>query len=182
VLKHSENERLLALGGSKTQYYFNKFFFDLTCQWGMNYGRPLKILFWFWLACSLLYYLFIRLSRHSGLYVIPRKLKADEKARLRNIQKIKPRSISGAGKSRFIQSRLQQERRLLSAAMLFSLMSALNIGFRELNFGNWLRLATKREYDIKAVGWTRTLSAFQSLISVYLIALSVLTYFGRPFE
>ena len=43
------------------------------------------------------------------------------------------------------------------------------------------RLLTKREYDLKAVGWARTVSGFQSLLSVYLIALWVLSYFGRPF-
>jgi hypothetical protein len=66
--------------------------------------------------------------------------------------------------------------------MFFSAMSAFNIGFRDINFGRWLRLLTKRDYDIKALGWARTVAGFQSLISVYLIALWVLTYFGRPFE
>ena len=36
--------------------------------------------------------------------------------------------------------------------------------------------------NIKAVGWARVAAGWQSLISVYLIALWVLTYFGRPFE
>lgn len=58
---------------------------------------------------------------------------------------------------------------------------AFNIGFRDINFGRWLRLLTKRGYDLKAVGWARTVSGFQSLLSVYLIALWVLSYFGRPF-
>lgn len=40
---------------------------------------------------------------------------------------------------------------------------------------------TEREYDLKAVGWARTVSGFQSLLSVYMLALWVLTYFGRPF-
>ncbi len=66
--------------------------------------------------------------------------------------------------------------------MLFSLMTTFNNGFGDINFERWLRLLTKREYDIKAVGWARTVAGFQSLISVYLIALWVLTYFGRPLE
>ena len=37
-------------------------------------------------------------------------------------------------------------------------------------------------YDIKAVGWARTVSGVQSLVSIYLIALWLLTYFGQPFE
>ncbi|MGA9055149.1 MAG: hypothetical protein WB763_01420 [Terriglobia bacterium] len=70
---------------------------------------------------------------------------------------------------------------MLRAAMFFSLMSAFNIGFLDINFGRWVRMLTKREYDLKAVGWAHTVSGFQSLLSVYLIALWVLTYFGRPF-
>jgi hypothetical protein len=65
--------------------------------------------------------------------------------------------------------------------MFFSLMSAFNIGFRDINFGRWLRLLTRKQFDIKAVGWARVVAGWQSLISVYLLALWVLTYFSRPF-
>ena len=70
---------------------------------------------------------------------------------------------------------------LARAALFFSAMSAFNIGFREINFGRWIRLLTRREYDIKARGPVRVVAGFQSLVSVYLIALWFLTYFGRPF-
>jgi len=60
--------------------------------------------------------------------------------------------------------------------MFFSLMSAFNIGFRDINFGRWLRLLTRQEFDIKAVGWARVVAGWQSLLSVYFIALWVLTY------
>ena len=39
-----------------------------------------------------------------------------------------------------------------------------------------------REFDIKARGWPRMVSGLQSLLSVGLVALSLLSYFGRPFE
>jgi hypothetical protein len=45
---------------------------------------------------------------------------------------------------------LRRELRVLRAAMFFSLMSAFNIGFRDINFGRRLRLLTKREYDLNA--------------------------------
>jgi hypothetical protein len=35
---------------------------------------------------------------------------------------------------------------------------------------------------LRATGWVRTVAGIQSLLSVYLLALWVLTYFGRPFE
>jgi hypothetical protein len=61
-------------------------------------------------------------------------------------------------------------------------MRAFNIGFRDINFGRWLRLLPRTEYDLKAKGGARTVAGFQSLVSFYMIALWVLTYFGRPFE
>ena len=35
---------------------------------------------------------------------------------------------------------------------------------------------------LRGVGWVRSLSGVQSLVCVYLLALSAFTYFGRPFE
>ncbi len=61
-------------------------------------------------------------------------------------------------------------------------MSAFHIGFRELNVGNWLARLQPREYILKATGWVRFVSGLQSLLSVYLLALWALTYFGRPFQ
>jgi hypothetical protein len=69
------------------------------------------------------------------------------------------------------------------AARCHALQPDIGLQYRLLrvDFGRWLRLLTTHEYDLKAVGWARTVSGCQSLLSVYLIALWVLTYFGRPF-
>ena len=87
----------------------------------------------------------------------------------------------GWGLSRYPFFWLRSEWRVLRAAMMFSLMSAFNLGFRQLDFGRWIRMLMVRPYDIKPVGWVRTVSGVQSLVTVYLVALWVLTYFGRPF-
>ena len=63
----------------------------------------------------------------------------------------------------------------------FSLLSAFHLGFRELNVGNWLARVQAREYGLQAVGWVRVVAGLQSLLSVYLLAMWALTYFGRPF-
>jgi hypothetical protein len=164
-------------------YLFNRVCFDLTCQYGMSPGRPLQLMIALWLLCSFVYLIFfIHLSKRSGLYSIPSpEFGRDEKEHPSSPQRIRwqhgySRGLRGLG------SRALQELGLLRTAMFFSLMSAFNIGFRDINFGRWLRLLTKREYDIKAVGWARPVSGLQSLISVYFIALWILTYFGRPFE
>ena len=66
--------------------------------------------------------------------------------------------------------------------LYFSLLSSFRIGWRELNVGNWITRLQSLECSLRPTGWVRTISGIQSLISVYLLALWLLTYFGRPFE
>jgi hypothetical protein len=54
--------------------------------------------------------------------------------------------------------------------------------WRELERGHLDDRLQPREYTIRATGWVRTVLGIQSLMRVYLLALWVLTYFGRPFE
>jgi hypothetical protein len=73
----------------------------------------------------------------------------------------------------------------LSVVMLaayFSLLSALRIGWSGLNFGTWITRMQVREYSLHGTKWVRFASGLQSLISVLLVALAILTYFGAPFE
>lgn len=64
----------------------------------------------------------------------------------------------------------------------FSILSAFHVGWRDLNVGTWIARMQPREYRLHATGWVRFVSGLQSLLSVYLLALTILTYFGRPFE
>jgi hypothetical protein len=57
-----------------------------------------------------------------------------------------------------------------------------HLGWRELNVGNWISRMQPREYTLQATGWVRFVSGLQFILSVYLLALWALTYFGRPFE
>jgi hypothetical protein len=66
--------------------------------------------------------------------------------------------------------------------LYFSLLSAFSLGWRELNIGTWIARVQPHEYTLRPTGWVRMVSGIQSLLSVYLLALWVLTYFGRPFE
>ena len=71
---------------------------------------------------------------------------------------------------------------VLLIGLYFSLLSAFSLGWRELNVGTWIARLQPREYTLRPTGWVRTVARIQSLLSVYLLALWVLTYFGRPFE
>jgi hypothetical protein len=70
----------------------------------------------------------------------------------------------------------------LLLGFFFSVISAGGVGYRDLDVGRWIERIKREETTLKATGWLRTLSGFQSLMSVYLLALWLVTYFGRPFE
>lgn len=164
-------------------YAFNRVLFDLTCQYGMSPSRPLVLCFFLWLCCSFLYFDFIHETRQPSLYRLffeSPELKADPSAH-QTVKPIRPSEIREKAQLHRIRAFLIQELSLLGTAMFFSLMSAFNIGFREIDFGRWLRLLTRKEFDIKATGWARVTAGWQALISVLLIALFILTSFGRPF-
>ena len=165
-------------------YAFNRIFFDITSHYGMHPSRPLLLAFAGWFLCTLIYSLFIHFPGASGVYVVKRGAYAgrEHSRKLQIRHRAIPPKQRWKGTWKYPLHLFLREWRLARAAMFFSLMSAFNFGFRDLNFGRWLRMLTKREYDMKAIGWVRTVAGFQSLISMYLIALSVLTYFGRPFE
>jgi hypothetical protein len=160
--------------------WFKRIAFDVTCQYGLTPGRPLRIVLWLWLFFSGVYALLMHRPSPSGIYFVGSRSWRG-RSNTQGIQ-IRPRTIRATAGWKVPILWLRREWRVLRAAMFFSLMAAFNIGFRDIDFGRWLRMMTKREYDLKAVGWARTVSGFQSLLSVYLIALWVLTYFGRPFE
>jgi Pentapeptide repeats (8 copies) len=164
---------------SPIDQWFKRIAFDYTCQYGLTPGRPLRIVLCLWLFFAGAYAVFMHRPGPSGIYFIGSRVWRG-KSNSQGIQ-IRPRPIRPTKWWKIPFRWLLREWRVLRAAMFFSLMSAFNIGFRDINFGRWLRLLTKREYDLRAVGWARTVSGFQSLLSVYLIALWVLSYFGRPF-
>jgi uncharacterized protein YjbI with pentapeptide repeats len=67
-------------------------------------------------------------------------------------------------------------------ALYFSLLSAFHFGWRDLNPGTWLTRVQPSEFVLRGRGWVRVVSGLQSLVSLYLIAMWILTYFGRPFQ
>jgi len=165
------SDSVLANCGSSV---LNKVFFDWTCQYGMSPGRPLILGLLLWFVCSLFYFGVIHTSGESQL----------KRGYGRTPLRFERISLQSTGQLKGARSLIQlfwHEYLLLRTAMFFSLMSTFNIGFRDINFGRWLKSLTRQEFDIKAVGWARVVAGWQSLISVYLIALWVLTYFGRPF-
>lgn len=160
--------------------WFSWVAFDLTCEYGFAPGRPLGIEVLLCLLSSIIYTVFIHRPGYSGIHFIGTRWS-------RGIAnpyqiRIRPRALPTAKWWKLPVLWILRELRVLRAAMFFSLMSAFNFTFRDINFGRWLRLLTKREYDLKAIGWVRTVSGLQTLLSIYLIGLWIkLGYFGVPF-
>ncbi len=178
AIRHTET--LKSLGRSPQSYrsyernnladriegYFNYFLFDLTCEWGMSPGRPFLILIILFCPFSVIYMLSLtQKNKKDGIWK----------------HWIKERSRTDLGRND--AELLTYDLKIgILCGFYFSLLSAFHIGWRDLNVGSWITRMQPHEYTLRASGWVRVVSGIQSLISVYLLALAVLTYFGRPFE
>ena len=150
---------------NKIKGYSRLFLFEYTCNWGMSPGKPMLILVFLICVFSFPYMLaLLGLSEKHGIWYIGKK----DISMSYNGEIIKKIDISNS----FFN---------LAYAPYFSLLSAVYIGWRDINVRNWVTKIQPFEHTLKANGWVRTLSGIQSLISVYLLALTVLTYFGNPF-
>jgi uncharacterized protein YjbI with pentapeptide repeats len=141
-------------------------FFEATSDWGMSPARPL------WMMLGLI-------PVFALLYTLPIARPSPTTALWRIWDKDRARKDQGQDEPEQLTVRGY---RLPLYALFFSILSAFYIGWRELNVGSWIARLNPYEFTLKGTGWVRTVSGIQSLISVYLLALAVLTYFGRPFE
>ena len=143
---------------------FNYVFFDLTTKWGMAPSRALWAIFVLILIFAFPYAYALRAPKKDGIW----RFWAEERART-DLGSKAPELLQAKGFH------------AIGLALYFSILSAFHIGWRDLNVGNWIARIQPREYTLRASGWVRTLSGIQSLLSVYLLAIWALTYFGRPF-
>jgi len=179
------------------QSSIEKLLFDFTCEWGEDWTRPLEIIAGLWFVCAVIYWMGLHSGGKSALYVMTKgRLLNKGKQRALRIRIRHSGPVSSeeqlkldlfppfANKVRRISLRgkLRQELRLFKTALLFSAVSVLNIGFHEFNFGTWIRMIQSRDFDLQSRGWLRTLSGIQSILGLALVALSLLSYFGQPFD
>jgi uncharacterized protein YjbI with pentapeptide repeats len=162
----------------RIERWFRIVAFDLTCHYGMNPGRPLRIIAAIWAIFSLLYFTLLHVIRPFRVR-INRFYQTEDKTREFSMWSPPLRTTT---KMKMMRTWLRFERRAVCAMMFFSLVNAFNLGYREFSIGQWLRMLTKRDYEVKATGWVRSLAGVQSLASIYLFAIWILTYFGRPFD
>ncbi len=146
---------------------FRYLLFELTSDWGMSPGRPLRIFAALVVLMSLGYMAALgRAEKSPHIWkVYDPSMVLSEAIDKGLAEPVRPSALT-----------------LWPWSLYFSLLSAFHIGWRDLNVGNWMSRMQLSEYSLRADGWVRTISGVQSLVSVYLLALWVLVYFGRPFE
>jgi hypothetical protein len=170
---------------ARLENFFQLVLLEWTCDYGMTPSRPILIIFAGLFVFTFPYLLALR-SRdpETGIWVmLPPDRVLDRKLKDRpfKLTTHRPFRRLPQDSTRFGEIVLRGLR-MLRLSLYFSLLSAFNIGWRELNVGTWITRIQKREYHLRATGWVRMLSGVQALLSVYLLALWALTYFGRPFE
>jgi uncharacterized protein YjbI with pentapeptide repeats len=147
-------------------YAFNLALFDWTVQYGMNYTRPIVLTIIIIIFSAFLYLILICLN-------IPGNIEVINNSNSENYAPLKEYII----KDNIILKILI----IFRYCLVFSMMNATNISFREFNFSRWLYLLFTEDVNIRPTGWIRPISAFQSIISLFLLILFLLSYFGRPF-
>lgn len=164
-----EEVDLLAREVGRLENIFQLVMFEWTCQWGMTPGRPLRIMGGGIILFTFPYFLslFCRNPKTGIWRLLPADRVLDRKAQDAPVK---------------LRAKAWWDLRAWGLAFYFSILSAFHIGWRDLNVGSWIARLQRKEYNLRATGWVRTVSGFQSLLSVYMLALWALSYFGRPFE
>jgi len=172
-------------GHSGLEREFNYLLFDKTCEYGKEPGRALKA-FVFCLLSFAVIYVFAQMmpSVRSGIWAVWDRDRIHEPD---GQPESKVRLTEGFPQSKYTDTTVGKTANrlglnVLSLALWFSLLSATQIGWQAFNFGTWFSRMQPREYSLRATGWVRIAAGIQSLISVYLVALWLATYFGTPFE
>lgn len=163
------------------EHSVNYVLFDLTSDWGMSPGRPLLIIFGLTLVLALFYLLaIVRPQRpETGIWLVwakERIINSEQSFSPQKLTLMQPQSVSA------LACRITTVWKAPLWALYFSILSAFHVGWRELNVGDWIARINPGEFTLRATGWVKVVAGLQSLFSVYLLALSILTYFGRPFE
>jgi hypothetical protein len=167
--------RRFGRGHSAIEGTFRMVAFDWTTAYGKNPGRAGLLIILLWLLC---------IPAFSWSVVRP-----ESKDNVGGIYQVFPKDRivavpTGHPPAEGISELVTDPdwKSAIPRAAYFSLISATNIGFQQFTPGDWIGRLQSQEYALKAEGWVRSVAGAQSLLSLYLLAIWVLTYFGRPFQ
>lgn len=190
ALKHSDST-ISWFKGNKFESSFNYLFFEATSHYGMSPGRPLKIIGLIIITCATLYMYALSWSTRIKLVWPDKVLRNDDPYAANDgtddSYALNDRVIDARPDRFFLpysrNSILVRAFGVFIVGYYFSALTSLHIGYRGFSMGSWISLRIQpREYALVATGWVKAIAGVQSIVSIYLLALSLITYFGRPFE
>lgn len=153
-------------------------------DFGVNPWRPVGMLFALIPAFALIYCVSLVVERQTNIWVLHytdvpvEKNQKAVRVRPRRMTPTALREHPGA----LVWNIFGRLFYALRVGLYFSCVSAFRIGWKDFNIGDWIARLQMRSYALKATGWIRTVSGFQSLLSLYLLVIWALSYFGSPFE
>jgi uncharacterized protein YjbI with pentapeptide repeats len=151
--------------------------FGWTVRYGAAPGRALLLLVWFVLLFAALYALLLCTSWNDGPRGLFRVVARDS---LRPDRPL-PSLSQDAEVSRVPPELCYSVRSVVPPAIWFSVMSASRFGYGSVTLGSWLGAALFQEVDYRALGPLRALGGVQSLLSLFLLLMAVITLLGDPF-
>ena len=159
----TESEKI----GENFEGWFSYFAFEITSGYGRFPGRPFKVLLVNMLFFSFFYFYFTLLpSSANHIY----------KAHIGDSTK-QVQIVGGDSSGGFIFRIYTAYRR----ALYFSLLSSFHIEWKDFSIREWIFKLRPDDLSYYSTGIPKVVSGIQSLMGVYLLALGILTYFGRPF-
>ena len=173
AIKRTEQEHALNGGfASRVEGALSFILFDWTTAYGMHPWRSLVILLVLVPVFSPFYAFALLGSGRSAIWARRPQNSVHGKDQTRPVR---------VTVSRVRNSLVRRALRAMRIGLYFSLLQVFRVGFREANIGEWIERLQAREYSLKGTGWVRTVGGLQSLLGLYLLAMWVLTLFGRPF-
>jgi hypothetical protein len=173
----AEHARRLGTIVERAGGWLQLIFFEWTTGWGLYPGRALAIMLALMGGFGFVYAIAIwdppaDWTQHGEVVrILPAERLVDRQGARQLAGSVTAEPVATAGLAA-----------ALGWGLYFSMLSAFHIGWRDLNVGTWITRIQPSEFALRGRGWVRVVSGAQSLISVYLVAMWVLTYFGRPFQ
>jgi hypothetical protein len=156
--------------GACVYFYTRALALDATCEFGRSPWRPIGIIGALTILWTLSLWIWLLIAKRPGVTLVFKSRNGDDWPIPVN------RLIARANSS---PKRLSA--RLRIAASL-AISSVFNLPFKDLEVGRWLRMLSMREFEFRTRGVVRTFVGCLSLLCFYLLAVSVLSFFGSPFS
>ncbi len=153
---------------------FEYLFFYLTCDFGAAPGRPMGIILMLIFIFAIpTWFAIAKASSKPYIYKIMLEEPLHDVKKISSLMYQPPKDSS---------ERMKYELKQALTALHISLMSSFQIGFYHVDISAWIARLQSMSYYYVTTGWIRPIAGLQSLISIYLVVLWALSYFGHPFE